>query len=203
MAELRITARLNRRSAWHLLRQEITALVWAAATLIGSAVCFLAVDRAAGRVAMVLSTIWCVYVARSWGRSALRKVRVAHSGVPTLVLDDLGIRVRNVLGHLDGAWLAWVDCAAVVVSRAPAGPLPVARYVQFVPVHSDRVEGEPQRSDVRPAQLLLSPTESLLAWMELRGQEPGADEVSAWIRRHRPGVRLVDGRVVRQSASDE
>lgn len=142
----------------------------------------------------LLVLAWCLYSGWRQARATRSKVRVLSSGIVTLRLDDLGARVRTPYGNLDGAFLAWADCAAVVVSRAPrgvGGPVPVARYIQLVPLRPDAVEGEPRSTDQRAAMLDLSPTDARTAWLELPGSRPTALDVAAWLRTRRPGLRLV------------
>jgi len=195
-------------SGWPLVRAltaELLMVIWALATLVAGVVLVVVgldstVSLVAGGVLMLGYGLWA---GRGWVRRLRAKYRVLTSGFPTLRLTDLGIQVRNVFGHLDGAALAWTDCAAVVVSRAPAGstaPAPVTRYVHFVPVDEARVSGRPLAADLRPRLLGLTETQSLTVWLEIAGQRPGADDVVAWVRDRRPGLRLVGAP---QSASDE
>ncbi|HXH78165.1 hypothetical protein [Nocardioides sp.] len=126
-------------------------------------------------------------------------------GLPTLQLDEVGVRVRDVTMNLDGASLPWADCAAVVVSAAPRRtewPVQPVRYVQFLPVAEDRVEThrEVWRSDVRAEILEVPAAEGLLTWLELPGSSPDAHDVAAWLRAHQPQLRLVGAG---HSVSDE
>jgi hypothetical protein len=176
------------------LARELVWLAWALAASISSILGLLLLDGVPVRVGLVLGLAWCVFQGRNATRVLSRKYRILTSGIPTLKLGDLEVRVRNLFGHLDGAALAWTDCAAVVVSKAPKDPsswVDASRYVRFVPVAPDRVEGQPRRSDSRAGLLDLSPQESLTVWLELVGQRPGADEVVAWLRAHRPALRIV------------
>ena len=194
MADLELRFLPTRRQLVRALRQELLWLGWALASVVAAVVVIVVFDNTPARLGMVLGIAWCVYQ----GRNAVRVLRTKHqiltSGIPTLRLSDLGVQVRNLFGHLDGAALAWSDCAAVVVSRVPSDPtswVPATRYVRFVPLAPDRVAGTPRKSDSRPALLDLTPQESLTAWLELTDQRPGADEVVAWLRLHRPALRLV------------
>jgi hypothetical protein len=206
LADLEIRARLDRRQWWRVFHREILALLWAAGSAVGAVVVLVVIDALAARIAMILGIAWCGYVGWTWGRGLRRKKRVLDSGIPTLRLSDLGIQVRNLFGNLDGAALAWVDCAAVVVSRAPGGthPVPVHRYVQFLPVAEDRVEGQPRSGDSRIALLGLTASQARTVWLDLLGQVDTADHVVAWLRTHRPGLRLVGaGDAPADQSSDE
>lgn len=136
----------------------------------------------------------------SWGlwrtaRSAHTKFRVFSMGVPSLVLDELGVTVRDVPLQPDGARLSWSDCAAVVVSKAPRDSrwiIQPRRYLHFVPLSEDRVEGTVRRRTPRHAILPGIPeTSALLVWLELPGLVPGADDVVDWIRAHQPDAKLI------------
>ena len=136
---------------------------------------------------------------------ARRRHRVLSMGVPTLQLDDLGVRVRDVPLQLDPAALGWADCAAVVVSAAPKRtewPVQPVRYVQFVPMSPDRIQTSAGRrtGDVRAAVLGVSDTQALVTWLELPGSEPGAQAVVEWLRTHQPGLKVVGAG---HSVSDE
>ncbi len=188
---------------WRQFVREVVALIWSSATIAASWVVWWRWDRATELlvVALLLSG-WCVYVAASWLRSLRRRLAVMRSGIPTLVMDDLGVRVRHPFGNLDGAYLAWTDCVAVVVSRPPtAGRVPDAfrAYVEFVPVAPDRVDGVP-RPDQRTVVLERPPVDVRTTWLELAGVGRPAGEVVAWIRQHRPYLKVVDS-LARQSAS--
>lgn len=153
----------------------------------------------------VINTAWCLYVAGSALTRWRGRRRTLASGFPTLHLDDLGARVRHPFGNLDGAFLAWSDCAAAVVSRTPtAGRTQESyrAYVEFVPVAPDRVEGEPRSSDQRRLLLDRPPHEVRLVWMELTGVGRTATEVAAWLRSHRPTLTVVDS-LERHSARTE
>ena len=114
-----------------------------------------------------------------------------RAGAPSLYLDELGVRVRYPLTLADPAYLAWTDCAAAVASRIPVRSPGFRRTVQFVPLHEDLVEGPADPRDPRPEALGMTPAVARMVWLELDGQEPGADEAVAWLREHRPGLRLL------------
>lgn len=179
-----------------LSARDLLFVLWCAAAVAFSVVVAVQfADRldVVGVCALVLG--WSLWQGWKWMGLLRRKIRVLGRGVVTLRLDDLGVRVRSLFGNVDGAALAWTDCAAVVVSRAPASfdaPARVTRYVQFVPVDEDRIEGRTTAGDLRPALLGIAPRQALMVWLELAGQQPGADEVVAWVRARRPGLRLVD-----------
>jgi hypothetical protein len=206
VADLEIRFEPTRRQLLRAHRQELLWLGWAVAAVTSAVVIFVVFDHLGARVAMALGIAWCVFQGRQALRRILLKHRILTSGIPTLRLSDLGVQVRNLFGHLDGAALAWVDCAAVVVSRVPKDPtawVPATRYVRFVPVAPDRVEGTARKPDSRPGLLDLTPQESLTVWLELAGQRPGADEVVAWLRVHRAGLRLVGARNLSAQSSEE
>ncbi len=143
----------------------------------------------------VIYTAWCLYVASSTVRRWRGRRRILASGVPTLRLDHLGVRVRHPFGNLDGAYLAWTDCAAAVVSRPPtAGRTQEAyrAYVEFLPVAPDRIEGHPRPGDQRRVLLERSAEEVRMVWMELTGVGRSATEVAQWLRTHRPSLTVVD-----------
>ena len=170
-------------------------LLWSALVIVPALLLLVTGPAREVAVICVIAIVWCVWA--SW--RILPHVRSMHRalsmGVPTLQLDELGVRVRDVPMHLDGATLAWADCAAVVVSKAPKGPeWPVqpVRYVQFVAVSEDRVGAtRTRRADVRVKLLGLSATEASLTWLELPGVLPDADDVLAWVSAHQPTKRVV------------
>ncbi len=173
----------------------VVHLAWCAVVIVPSALLLVTGPEPALALISVIVIAWGSWVIWSIVPPARKKYRVLSMGVPTLQLDDLGVRVRDVPMHLDGASLAWTDCAAVVVSKAPKGPeWPVqpARYVQFVPVSEDRVETHGAgRGDVRMKLLGVTETAAALTWLELPGVRPDADEVVAWIKARRPQTKLV------------
>ena len=142
-----------------------------------------------------LGTAWCLYVAGSAVTSLRRGRRMFASRFPTLRLDEMGVGVRHPFGNVDGAFLAWADCAAVVVSPMPT----VGRcrqsyraYVEFVPVAPDRVEGDPRPRDQRCLLLERPADEVRTVWLELAGVGRTAAEVSAWLREQRPSLTVID-----------
>ena len=191
-----------RKGWWRQVVREAVALAWSVGTIVLAWAAWWTWGRAGELLLVaVLLTGWCVFVAASWLRSARRRLAVMRSGIPTLVMDDLGVRVRHPFGNLDGAHLAWAECAAVVVSRPPtAGRVPDAyrAYVEFVPIAPDRVDGVARR-DQRTTVLERSPEQVRTIWLELTGVGRGAGEVADWLRAHRPTLRLVDS-LARQSA---
>lgn len=196
-----------RPSMIRLFARDLLFVLWCAAAVVFSVVVAVQfADRLDVVAVCALGLGWSLWQGWRWVRLLRRKIRVLGSGVVTLRLDDLGVRVRSLFGNLDGADLAWTDCAAVVVSRAPASvdaPARVTRYVQFVAVDEDRIEGHTRASDLRPALLGIAPRQALMVWLELAGQLPGADEVVAWVRARRPGLRLVDSAGTAQSVREE
>ena len=151
----------------------------------------------------VLNTGWCLYVLGSALRRLRRRRGVLGSGIPTLFLDDLGVRVRHPFGNLDGAYLTWTDCAAAVVSRPPTAGRTTESYrayVEFVAVAPDRIEGAPRQGDQRRVLLDRPADQVRLVWMELTGVGRRATEVAAWLRAYRPELTVVDS-LDRQSAS--
>jgi hypothetical protein len=194
------------RGWWRQFAQEAVVVAWSAGTIVASWTVWWRWDRAVELLVIaVLLTAWCLYAGASWVRRGLRRLRLFRSGIPTLVLDDLGARVRHPFGNLDGAYLAWAECAAVVVSRPPsAGRVPDSyrAYVELVPVAPDRVEGAPSRADQRVTILDRSPADVRMVWLELTGVGRTATEATEWIRARRPGLTVVDS-LVGQSASTE
>jgi hypothetical protein len=193
-----------RAGAW---RQFVTEALTLAAATGALAIGVLAwAGRPAQREVVLLaliSTAWCLYVAQGAARRWHSRRRLLASGFPTLHLDDLGARVRHPFGNRDGAFLAWADCAAVVVSRPPtAGRTQESyrAYVEFVPVSPDRIEGVPRASDQRRVLLERPAEEVRLVWMELSGVGRTAVEVAAWLRSRRPTLTVVDS-LDRHSAS--
>jgi hypothetical protein len=188
---------MNRRLRRAALTDDVVLLAWCAVVIVPAALLLLSRPGPGLLATAVILIAWCCWVISSTVPEARKKVRVLSMGFPTLQLDDLGVRVRDVPMDIDGASLAWTDCAAVVVSATPRGPeWPVqpARYVQFVPVSEDRVgtqRGSGKRRDVRTAMLGLSRAAARLAWLELPGSDPDTDDVIAWLRTHRPDLRLV------------
>ena len=185
-----------RRGWWRQLVQEAVVVAWSVGTVVASWTVWSRWERAVELlvIALLLSG-WCLYAGASWVRRGLRRLRLFRSGIPTLVLDDLGARVRHPFGNLDGAYLAWTECAAVVVSRPPsAGRVPDSfrAYVEFVPLAPDRVEGKASRADQRTGILDRSPEEVRMVWLELTGVGRTAAEASEWIRARRPGLTIVD-----------
>ena len=185
-----------RRGWWRQFPQEVVVLAWSAGTIVLGWFVWWRWDRAIElfAVALVL-TGWSVYAGGSWLQRGLRRLRLFRSGIPTLVLDDLGVRVRHPFGNLDGAHLPWAECAAVVVSRPPsAGRVPDSyrAYVEFVPVAPDRVDGEPRRGDQRTRILDRAPAEVRMVWMELTGVGRTSAEAVEWVRARRPGLTVVD-----------
>jgi hypothetical protein len=194
VADLEIRYEPTWRRLGRALARELVWLAWALAASISSIVGLVVLDGVPVRIGLVLGLAWCVFQGRNAIRVLLRKHRILTSGIPTLKLGDLDVRIRHLFGNLDGAALAWADCAAVVVSKAPKDPsawVDASRYVRFVPLAPDRVEGQPRQSDSRAGLLDLTPHEALTVWLELVGQSPGADEVVAWLRTHRPTLRIV------------
>jgi hypothetical protein len=187
VAELLIRPRPSVR----LLARELVLLGWCAVSMVGAVVVLVVYDAPAARLAMVLGVLWSGYAALTWGRALRRKLRILRVGAPSLHLDELGVRVRYPFSLHDASGLAWTDCAAVVLSDVPVRAAGIRRYVQFVAVADDRIEGRPHPRDPRPDQLGLTPAAARLAWLELAGQQPDADDVVAWLRTHRPGLRLV------------
>jgi hypothetical protein len=195
-----------RRGWWRQFPQEAVAVAWSLGTAGASWTVWWRWDRAVELLVIAaLLSGWCLYAGASWVRRGLRRLRLFRSGIPTLVLDDLGARVRHPFGNLDGAYLAWAECAAVVVSRPPsAGRVPDSfrAYVELVPLAPDRVEGAPSRTDQRTAILDRSPEEVRMVWLELTGVGRTAAEAAEWIRARRPGLTVVDS-LGRQSARTE
>lgn len=170
-------------------------LLWCAVVIVPAVLVLFTRPEPAFAVISVIVIVWCGWVIWSIVPSARKKYRALSMGMVTLQLDDLGVRVRDVPMHLDGAALAWTDCAAAVVSKAPKGPeWPVqpVRYVQFVPLSEDRVETKAlKRGDARTKLLGLSEIAAALTWLELPGSDPTADDVIAWITAHQPTKRIV------------
>jgi hypothetical protein len=195
-----------RRGWWRQFAREAVVGAWSAGTLVASWTAWWRWDRAVELLVIaVLLSGWCLYAGASWGRRGLRRLRLFRSGIATLVLDDLGARVRHPFGNLDGAYLAWAECAAVVVSRPPsAGRVPDSyrAYVELLPLAPDRVEGAPSRTDQRTGILDRSPEEVRMVWLELTGVGRTATEAADWIRARRPGLTVVDS-LDGQSASTE
>lgn len=185
--------------------REAAYALWALASIGGSAAFVLSRPGHAAVLAIAaIVVLWSTYVLVRTVQPARVKWRVLSMGVPTLVLDDLGITVRDVPLNPEPAQLSWTDCAAVVVSparRDHALPIQPRRYVQFVPVSDDRVAGRvPTRDPRRDVVPGVSERGALLVWLELPGLRPDADEVAAWIRRRQPGLRQVG---VAQSVNEE
>lgn len=195
-----------RRGWWRQFAQEAVVVAWSAGAVVASWTVWWRWDRAEELLVIaVLLSAWCLYAGASWVRRGLRRLRLFRSGIPTLVLDDLGARVRHPFGNLDGAYLAWAECAAVVVSRPPsAGRVPDSyrAYVELVPIAPDRVEGAPARADQRVTILDRSPVDVRMVWLELTGVGRTATEATEWIRARRPGLTVVDS-LGGQSASTE
>jgi hypothetical protein len=191
------------RPSARLLSQELTMLAWATVSTVGSIVVLVVYGHTGARVAMALILLYSVWAAWTWGRTLRRKLHVLRTGAPSLQLDELGVRVRYPLTLADPSYLSWVDCAAAVLSKVPSRAPGFRRYVQFIPVADDRVEGPRVRRDPRPVQLDLGPAAARMAWLELDGQEPDADDVVAWLRTHRPGLRLVGAGDHAAQSSDE
>jgi hypothetical protein len=170
-------------------------VLWCAVVIVPALLLLFARPEPAVAFISVILIAWCSWVIWSIVPSARKKYRVLSMGIATLQLDDLGVQVRDVPMQLDAAALAWTDCAAVVVSKAPKGPeWPVqpGRYVQFVALSEDRVESKSiGRGDVRTKLLGLTPTAASLTWLELPGLRPDADDVIAWITAHQPSKRVV------------
>lgn len=172
-------------------------LLWCAVVIVPACLVLLTRPEPAFALISVIVIVWCSWVIWSIVPSARKKYRVLSMGMVTLQLDDLGVRVRDVPLDIDGTGLAWTDCAAVVVSKAPKGPeWPVQpdRYVQFVPLSDDRAAIAPRRHptrDVRVKLLGLSEIAAALTWLELPGSDPTADDVIAWITAHQPDKRIV------------
>ena len=185
-----------RRGWWRQFPQEAVVLTWSIGTIVLSWWGWWRWDRAVELLLVaVLLTAWCVYAGQSWLRRGMQRLGRFRSGIPTLVLDDLGVRVRHPFGNLDGAYLPWAECAAVVVSRPPsAGRVPDSyrAYVEFLPVSPDRVEGPPRSADQRALVLDRTPPEVRMVWLELTGVGRTAAEAAGWIRARRPGLTLVD-----------
>jgi hypothetical protein len=185
-----------RRSWWRQFPQEVVVMVWSAGTLAASWTVWWRWERAVELLVIaVLLSAWCGYAGASWARRGLRRLRLFRSGIPTLVLDDLGARVRHPFGNLDGAYLPWAECAAVVVSRPPsAGRVPDSyrAYVELLPLAPDRIEGAPSRADQRVWILDRSPEDVRMVWLELTGVGRTATEAADWIRARRPGLTVVD-----------
>lgn len=203
VVRLTMNARL-RRAAFGL---STVYLVWCLAAIFGAVLLATSQShsvRILGACALIVA--WCGWTGWTTIRDVRRRHRVLSLGVPTLELDGLGLRVRDVPMHLDGAALAWADCAAVVLSASPRGrdwPVQPQRYIQFVPVSEDRVSssGRPPRADDGRVVLLgLSKVAASLTWLELPGVRPDADDVVAWLRVHRPTMRLIGAR---HSVTDE
>ena len=167
-----------RRGWWRQFPQEVVVLAWSAGTIVLGWFVWWRWDRAIElfAVALVL-TGWSVYAGGSWLRRGLRRLRLFRSGIPTLVLDDLGVRVRHPFGNLDGAHLPWAECAAVVVSRPPsAGRVP-----------------DSYRAYVERTRILdRAPAEVRMVWMELTGVGRTSAEAVEWVRARRPGLTVVD-----------
>lgn len=185
-----------RRGWWRQLVQEAVVVAWSAGAIVAGWAIWWQWDRPMELlVVAVLLSAYCLYAAASWARRGLRRLRVLRSGIATLVLDDLGARVRHPFGNLDGAYLAWAECAAVVVSRPPsAGRVPESyrAYVELVPLAPDRVEGAPSRADQRVTVLDRTPEEVRMVWLELTGVGRTAADAADWIRARRPGLTVVD-----------
>lgn len=185
-----------RRGWWRQFPQEVVVMVWSAGTLAASWTVWWRWDREVELlVTAVLLSAWCGYAGASWPRRGLRRLRLFRSGIATLVLDDLGARVRHPFGNLDGAYLPWAECAALVVSRPPsAGRVPDSyrAYVELLPHAPDRVEGAPSRADQRVGILDRSPEDVRMVWLELTGVGRTATEAADWIRARRPGLTVVD-----------
>jgi hypothetical protein len=185
-----------RRGWWRQFPQEVVVMVWSAGTLAASWTVWWRWERAVELLVIaVLLSAWCGYAGASWARRGLRRLRLFRSGIPTLVLDDLGARVRHPFGNLDGAYLPWAECAAVVVSRPPsAGRVPDSyrAYVELLPLAPDRIEGAPSRADQRVWILDRSPEDVRMVWLELTGVGRTAAEAADWIRARRPGLTVMD-----------
>jgi hypothetical protein len=172
-------------------------LLWCAVVIVPAVLVLFTRPEPTFAVISVIVIAWCGWVIWSIVPSARKKYRALSIGVVTLQLDDLGVRVRDVPLDIDGTGLAWADCAAVVVSKAPKGPeWPVqpVRYVQFVPVSEDRAAIALRRHrtrDVRVKLLGLTEIAAALTWLELPGSDPTADDVIAWITAHQPDKRIV------------
>lgn len=178
--------------------QSTLYLVWCvAATFAFAGLAFSQPDSARVLAACALIVAWCGWTGWRTFRSARRLHRVLSAGVPALRLDALGLHVRDVPRHLDGAALAWSDCAAVVISVSPKGrewAVRPHRYVQFLPVSDDRVIAPGRRISSRDARvelLGLSAAAASVTWLELPGVRPDADDVVAWLRLHRPSTKVV------------
>ncbi|RYB91754.1 hypothetical protein EUA93_16555 [Nocardioides oleivorans] len=180
---------------WRQFVKEVVFLAMIAVSVVGIWVfCLVQSDGQVLLVALVYSAA-SVWAGRSWLTSMRTRRTVLSSGIPTLQLDDLGARVRHPYGNLDGAFLAWTDCAAVVVSRLPtAGRTPDTHraYVELVPVSPDRVQGASREKDQRTTLLDRSATEVRTVWIEYAGVGRTAREVADWLRAHRPGLTVVD-----------
>lgn len=178
--------------------QSTLYLVWcAAAMFVVAGLALSQPDSVRILAACALIVVWCGWTGWRTFRSAHRLHRILSAGVPALRLDGLGLHVRDVPRHLDGAALAWSDCAAVVISAPPKGrewTVRPSRYVQFLPVSDDRVI-TPGRligsGDARVELLGLSAAAASVTWLELPGVRPDADDVVAWLRLHRPSTRVV------------
>ena len=184
-----------RRGWWRQFVEEAVIALWCLGSIVLPWWAWVGLDRSPELLTIaLLLTGWSLYAGRSWARRARSRLRLFRSGIPTLVLDELGVRVRHPFGNLDGAWLAWADCAAVVVSRVPsAGRVPDSyrAYVEFVPTAPDQIEGEPRR-DQRTRVLDREPAAVRMVWLELTGVGRTAEEAIGWIRTQRPATRVVD-----------
>ncbi len=101
-----------RRGWWRQFQQEAVVVAWSAGTIVASWTVWWRWDRAVELLVIaVLLSAWCVYAGASWVRRGLRRLRLFRSGIATLVLDDLGARVRHPFGNLDGAYLPWTEGA--------------------------------------------------------------------------------------------
>lgn len=181
--------------SWRQLTAQLVGIVWSVGAAIGVWLGWWVLrDEGAALLVALIVTAWCAYCLWSYVGSLRRSLAMLRSRFPTLVLDDLGVRVRHPLGDLHGAYLAWVDCVAVVASRPPTkgyGSLSYAAYVEFVPVSPDRVESGEPRTDDRTQVLARSAAEVRTVWMEITGVGLRAEDVVAWIRTRRPDQRVL------------
>jgi hypothetical protein len=181
--------------AWRQFVTEHLVLAVGVGSTVGVWVAWWGVRGTSTLALAVVWSCWCAYASRGWLLRLRRRRGVLDSGMPTLALDDLGARVRHPYGNPDGAYVAWADCAAVVVSRMPtAGRTPDAHraYVELVPVAPDRVEGVARARDQRTELFDRTPDQVRLIWVEYVGVGREAGEVTAWLRARRPGLKVVD-----------
>lgn len=95
-------------------------LVWCVALIVWAVLLVLSDPGSTALLAIAAILVgWSGWGLRRIVPHARTRHRKLSMGLPTLQLDELGVRVRDVMMHLDGASLAWADCAAVVVSAAP------------------------------------------------------------------------------------